>query len=75
MSEFCNICPRKCNVLRPKLREDGVSIPGLCGLPMHPVVARAGLHFWEEPVISGTKGSGTVFFQRMQSAVCILPEL
>jgi len=31
-------------------------------MPFAPVVARAGLHHWEEPVISGTKGSGTVFF-------------
>jgi radical SAM domain protein len=35
---------------------------GSCGVGLAPIVARAGLHMWEEPVISGTKGSGTVFF-------------
>ena len=35
---------------------------GFCRMPAGPVVARAGLHMWEEPVISGTRGSGTVFF-------------
>lgn len=35
---------------------------GICQMPLLPHVARAALHFWEEPVLSGTKGSGTVFF-------------
>jgi putative pyruvate formate lyase activating enzyme len=35
---------------------------GSCGVGLAPIVARAGLHMWEEPVISGTRGSGTVFF-------------
>ena len=35
---------------------------GVCGMGRRPVVARAALHFWEEPCISGTRGSGTVFF-------------
>jgi putative pyruvate formate lyase activating enzyme len=35
---------------------------GSCGCGMKPIVARAGLHMWEEPCISGTRGSGTVFF-------------
>lgn len=35
---------------------------GYCGMPEEPVIARAALHFWEEPCISGTNGSGTVFF-------------
>ena len=35
---------------------------GVCGVPAEPVVARAGLHMWEEPVISGEHGAGTVFF-------------
>ena len=35
---------------------------GSCGVGLAPIVARAGLHMWEEPIISGTKGSGTVFF-------------
>lgn len=51
----CNICPRKCNV-------DRTSSVGRCGMPYGFVIARAAKHFWEEPPISGTKGSGTVFF-------------
>ncbi|MBO5321980.1 MAG: radical SAM protein [Clostridia bacterium] len=51
----CNLCPRKCNVLRDKLK-------GFCKMPLLPKVARAALHLWEEPIISGDKGSGTVFF-------------
>jgi putative pyruvate formate lyase activating enzyme len=37
-------------------------LPGVCHTPALPMVARAGLHHWEEPVISGERGSGTVFF-------------
>ena len=37
-------------------------LPGVCRSPRRPVVARAGLHHWEEPVISGSRGSGAVFF-------------
>ena len=51
----CNLCPRKCNVLRDNLK-------GFCKMPLLPKVARADLHLWEEPIISGDKGSGTVFF-------------
>lgn len=51
----CNICPRKCNV-------DRSTEKGMCGMPDTFVVARASKHFWEEPPISGTRGSGTVFF-------------
>lgn len=54
----CNICPRKCNAERP-LAENG---EGFCGLGEAPKIARAALHFWEEPPISGENGSGTVFF-------------
>ena len=54
---ICNLCPRNCSALRTEKEGKGV-----CKMPSLPVVARAGLHFWEEPVISGTKGSGTVFF-------------
>lgn len=57
----CNLCPRFCNVCRPVSTGDG-TMPGVCRSPQTAVVARAGLHFWEEPVISGTRGSGTVFF-------------
>lgn len=54
----CNLCPRQCNALRTSDKNFG----GVCKMPLNPVVARAALHFWEEPSISGTKGSGTVFF-------------
>ena len=52
---FCNMCPRKCNI-------DRTEKFGVCGVPSEYKIARAALHFWEEPVISGEKGSGTVFF-------------
>jgi len=51
----CLICPRKCNVNR----EIGT---GFCGSPAQFRIARAALHYWEEPCISGSRGSGTVFF-------------
>ena len=53
----CNICPRECNVDR-KTGEKGV-----CGVAGAGIIgARAALHMWEEPCISGETGSGTVFF-------------
>lgn len=48
--------------MRPETGDKSTVFPGVCGSPRQPVIARAGLHFWEEPVISGEKGSGTVFF-------------
>lgn len=56
---ICNDCPRKCNAKREALADNG---KGFCNMGENPVIARADLHFWEEPPISGTKGSGTVFF-------------
>ena len=52
----CTLCPRKCRVNR----FDGQV--GYCKTGAEIVAARAALHFWEEPCISGTNGSGTVFF-------------
>ena len=52
---MCNTCPRQCNA-------DRDSTVGVCGVPAAYKVARAALHHWEEPCISGEKGSGTVFF-------------
>ena len=52
---ICNQCPRKCNVERSKT-------VGRCGVGENFKLARASLHFWEEPCISGKNGSGTVFF-------------
>ena len=54
---ICAICPRRCMA-----RRDAQAGEGFCGLPATPVVARAGLHFWEEPCVSGARGSGAVFF-------------
>ncbi len=54
---ICNLCPRRCGAART---EDAGG--GFCGMPLGPVVARAGLHHWEEPCISGSRGSGAVFF-------------
>ncbi len=54
---ICNLCPRQCGAVRTADRGEG-----RCRMPEAPVVARAALHLWEEPPISGTKGSGTVFF-------------
>ena len=54
---ICNLCPRRCGAAR-----DETSGSGRCRQPSLPVVARAALHRWEEPVISGERGAGTVFF-------------
>lgn len=51
----CTLCPRECGVNRM------AGQTGYCGMPADLVVARAALHMWEEPCISGTSGSGTVF--------------
>ncbi|MGL5206560.1 MAG: radical SAM protein [Acidaminococcaceae bacterium] len=58
---FCYICPHRCGVDRPETMSSSGTF-GSCGCGMKPIVARAGLHMWEEPCISGTRGSGTVFF-------------
>ena len=55
----CNQCPRNCNKERG---EGNTSSYGYCQVSVRPKVARAALHFWEEPCISGEEGSGTVFF-------------
>lgn len=54
----CNLCPRRCNARRT----NDENLKGFCKMPLSPKVARAALHFWEEPCISGKNGSGTVFF-------------
>lgn len=51
----CMLCPRECGA-------DRSVEPGLCGAYSVPRVARAMLHMWEEPCISGSRGSGAVFF-------------
>ena len=54
---ICRICPRNCGALRTE--SEG---RGRCRMPSAPVLARAALHMWEEPPISGSRGSGTIFF-------------
>lgn len=54
---LCTQCPRRCGVERLPDAPAGV-----CAMPETAVVARAALHFWEEPPISGSRGAGTVFF-------------
>lgn len=52
----CKLCPRRCDVDRT------ADARGVCGEPSRVRLARAALHYWEEPPISGQAGSGTVFF-------------
>lgn len=52
----CNICPRRCGADRENGRL------GFCGASNKIRIARAALHFWEEPCLSGKNGAGTVFF-------------
>lgn len=54
--ENCLLCPRKCGINR------GIGQTGVCGVSAEIKVARAALHYWEEPCISGKRGSGAVFF-------------
>lgn len=54
--ENCLLCPRKCGINR------STGQTGVCGVSAKIRVARAALHYWEEPCISGKKGSGAVFF-------------
>ena len=54
---ICNLCPRKCGAVRT-----AHSGNGFCKMGELPVVARVAPHYGEEPCISGTRGSGTVFF-------------
>ena len=56
MIAACRLCPRKCGVPR------GETGNGVCRSGEKARIARAALHRWEEPPISGQRGSGTVFF-------------
>lgn len=51
----CTLCPRNCGINRYQQL-------GSCGASADMMIAHYGLHFWEEPIISGTSGSGTIFF-------------
>lgn len=52
----CRLCARECGADR------GSGAVGFCGMGAEVFVARAGLHMWEEPIISGSRGSGAIFF-------------
>ncbi|OUO35260.1 radical SAM protein [Olsenella sp. An290] len=54
--ERCELCPRRCGAARAAGRA------GACGMTSELTVARAALHFWEEPPVSGESGSGAIFF-------------
>ncbi|MBQ5754737.1 MAG: radical SAM protein [Oscillospiraceae bacterium] len=59
----CTLCPRRCGANR-------TTGTGVCGAGPVLKVARAALHHWEEPCISGTRGSGTVFFSGCSLGCC-----
>ena len=60
----CTLCPRRCGADRAAGRA------GFCGAGSTLKAARAALHYWEEPCISGTRGSGTVFFSGCTLRCC-----
>lgn len=62
---ICNLCPRNCGVERTDTLAGG-----LCGQPMLPVAAKAMLHQWEEPCLTGTHGAGAVFFSGCNLRCC-----
>lgn len=64
MSKGCELCPRKCGTDRAS------GLAGFCGEPYELQVARAALHMWEEPCISGKNGSGAVFFSGCNLHCC-----
>lgn len=59
----CRLCPRMCGA-------DRTEASGYCKSPAGILAARAALHFWEEPCISGTQGSGAVFFSGCTLRCC-----
>ena len=63
ISSPCNLCPRMCGTDR-NVRT------GFCQSSSQMKVARAALHFWEEPCVSGTRGSGTIFFSGCTLRCC-----
>ena len=64
---ICTLCPRNCRAERTE-----TAGAGLCRMGTLPRIARAALHMWEEPCISGTRGSGAVFFSgcNLRCAFC-----
>lgn len=62
---ICNLCPRGCNANRTETIGNG-----FCKMPKNPVLARADVHNWEEPLISGEKGTGAIFFSGCSLKCC-----
>ncbi len=62
--DACELCPRRCRAARSR------GARGYCGADDKLCVARAALHFWEEPPISGERGSGAVFFSHCTLRCC-----
>jgi putative pyruvate formate lyase activating enzyme len=62
---ICNLCPRSCGAERTETRAGG-----FCGMPAAPVCAKAQLHLWEEPCLTGEYGAGTVFFSGCNLRCC-----
>ena len=67
--ESCRLCPRQCGARRTETEGHG-----FCGMGALPVVARAALHPWEEPCISGEKGVRYDFLFRLLAGVRVLPK-
>lgn len=62
---ICNLCPRNCNAER--IENSG---NGFCRIGEYPVIARADIHNWEEPCISGENGTGAIFFSGCSLKCC-----
>lgn len=62
---ICNLCPRNCNAERAEYTGNG-----FCKMPENPVLARADIHNWEEPCISGERGTGAIFFSGCSLKCC-----
>ena len=62
---ICNLCPRQCGAERTPEQPGGV-----CGMPSLPVAAKAMLHPWEEPCLTGEHGAGCVFFSGCNLRCC-----
>lgn len=63
---ICSLCPRNCRARRTPTE----NISGVCKVPFALKAALAAPHYWEEPCISGTKGSGAIFFSGCQLKCC-----
>lgn len=62
---LCTLCPRNCNAERTEYEGKG-----FCAMPKNPVLARADIHQWEEPCISGSRGTGAIFFSGCNLKCC-----